>query len=58
MLVETDCPYLAPVPMRGKRNQPDWVRFTGETAAYCLGIDTEEFAEITKENTKKAFRFR
>ena len=58
VLVETDCPYLAPVPMRGKRNQPDWVRFTGETAAYCLGIDTDAFSEITKENTKKAFRFR
>ena len=58
ILVETDCPYLAPVPMRGKRNRPDYVRFTGETAARCLGIDVEEFAGITKENTKKAFCFR
>lgn len=58
MLVETDCPYLAPVPMRGKRNQPDYVHFTGEVAARCKGIDADEFAEITMQNAKDAFRIK
>lgn len=56
MLVETDCPYLAPVPMRGKRNQPDFVRFTGEVAAACKGMPAEEFAALTMENAKTLFR--
>lgn len=56
MLVETDCPYLAPVPMRGKRNQPDFVRFTGQMAAECKGVDVDTLAAQTMQNAKAVFR--
>ena len=38
MLIETDSPYLAPVPYRGKRNQPAWVRYVGEEIARLRGV--------------------
>ncbi len=55
LLVETDAPYLAPMPNRGKRNEPAWVRHTAECLAECHGISTEELAEITTNNALRVF---
>lgn len=57
ILVETDSPYLAPVPKRGKRNEPSYVAHTGEFIAKLRGMAPEELAEITRANTKRVFRF-
>ncbi len=50
ILVETDCPYLTPVPHRGETNRSDYIKFTAEKCAELLGISTEEFCEITYKN--------
>lgn len=50
MLVETDAPYLAPVPYRGKLNQPAYVRYVAEEIAKIRGISTEEVAQATTDN--------
>lgn len=50
MLVETDSPYLAPVPKRGKTNQPSYVKHTAEFLANLLNIEFGEFSEITTNN--------
>jgi TatD DNase family protein len=55
MLVETDAPYLAPVPMRGKRNEPAYVARTGEMLAGVLGIPAEELGRRTSENFVRLF---
>lgn len=49
-LIETDSPYLAPVPKRGKQNQPGYVKYVAECIAYERGISVEEVAEISKQN--------
>jgi len=56
MLVETDSPYLSPVPMRGKENQPAYVRYTAEFLAQQRGMPLEQFAEITTSNFIDLFR--
>ncbi len=56
MLVETDCPYLAPVPHRGKPNQPAFVRYVAEYVAGLRGETCEQVAENTTENFKNLFR--
>ena len=56
MLVETDCPYLAPVPHRGKPNQPAFVRHVAEYVAGLRGETYEQVATATTENFKKLFR--
>jgi TatD DNase family protein len=55
MLVETDAPYLAPVPLRGKRNEPSYVVKTGEALASLLGLTPEELARRTSENFTRLF---
>lgn len=50
MLIETDAPYLAPEPYRGKPNEPSYVRHTAEYLATLRGISLEEFAEQTTKN--------
>jgi len=55
MLVETDCPYLAPVPHRGKPNQPAWVRHTAEFIAGLRGVDYETIAAATTANYRALF---
>jgi TatD DNase family protein len=50
LLVETDCPYLAPVPMRGKRNEPAYVKYVAEFIAQLKNISYEEVAEQTTAN--------
>jgi TatD DNase family protein len=56
LLIETDCPYLAPVPLRGKRNEPAYVVKTAEALASLRGISLEEMARITWENGNRAYR--
>jgi TatD DNase family protein len=55
MLVETDAPYLAPKPFRGKRNEPAYVAHTAAVLAETLGIDTDEICRITTENAFRIF---
>ncbi len=50
LLIETDSPYLAPVPYRGKKNQPAYVREVGEFIAELIGVPLAELAEITTSN--------
>ena len=58
LLVETDCPYLAPVPHRGKTNEPAYVRATAEKVAEVIGAPFEEFARATTENAWALFGLR
>lgn len=55
LLVETDSPYLAPVPMRGKRNEPANVVHTARCLADVHGLTLEDLAAITTANTKRLF---
>lgn len=55
ILVETDSPYLAPPPHRGKRNEPAFVVRTAEVGAKLLGLDYPEFARLTEENFDRIF---
>ena len=52
LLVETDCPFLAPVPLRGKRNEPAYITHTAATVAALRGLDPEEFGEATTRNCR------
>ncbi len=52
LLLETDSPYLTPVPYRGKRNEPKYVRLVAENIANLRGIDVEELVEHTDANTR------
>ena len=56
-MVETDCPYLAPVPFRGKRCEPAYTRLVAESIAAARGISLAEIAEATTETAEKFFRF-
>jgi TatD DNase family protein len=55
LLVETDSPYLAPHPNRGKRNEPSWVRLTAECLATVHDVSIEELAEQTTQNAEQLF---
>ncbi|MGH7829468.1 MAG: TatD family hydrolase [Candidatus Binatia bacterium] len=55
MLIETDSPYLAPVPHRGTRNEPAFVRIVAETVAEVKRIPLEEVARMTSQNTSRLF---
>ncbi len=56
ILVETDCPFLAPMPFRGKRNEPAYVKFTALKLAEVKGLPFDEVARITSKNARRAFR--
>ncbi|HSB19128.1 MAG TPA: TatD family hydrolase [Anaeromyxobacteraceae bacterium] len=56
LLVETDCPFLAPVPWRGKRNEPAYVARTAEKVAELWGTSPEVVGEITSDNARRLFR--
>jgi TatD DNase family protein len=56
LLIETDCPYLAPIPKRGKRNEPSFIVHTAEQVARSAGISFEELARITAENAARVFK--
>lgn len=55
LLLETDCPYLAPVPMRGKRNEPMFIKYTAAEIAALRGISVEELVYHTDKNTKRFY---
>jgi len=55
ILIETDSPYLAPVPMRGKRNEPTFVKHVAQCIAGVRGISIEQLAEITTNNATRRF---
>jgi TatD DNase family protein len=56
MLIETDSPYLAPIPFRGKLNQPAYVRFVAEEIARLKGVPIEAIAEATTANFFRLFK--
>ncbi len=55
LLVETDSPYLAPVPYRGKRNEPAWTAETAKALAQLRGLDMEQVAALTTGNFRRLF---
>jgi TatD DNase family protein len=56
LLVETDAPYLAPVPFRGKRNEPAWVAHTAKVLAGLRGMTPEALGDLTTANFRRLFR--
>jgi TatD DNase family protein len=56
VLVETDCPYLAPVPVRGQRNEPAHVVHTAACLATCLGVSLDVLANQTTANARRLFQ--
>jgi TatD DNase family protein len=55
ILLETDCPYLTPVPYRGRRNEPLYVKYVAEEIAKLKGLEIEDVARQTTENTIRVF---
>ncbi|MDD4990546.1 MAG: TatD family hydrolase [Candidatus Pacebacteria bacterium] len=55
IMVETDCPFLAPAPFRGQRNEPSYVKFVAEKIAAIKSLNFEEVAEQTSRNCVKLF---
>lgn len=57
LLIETDSPYLAPVPMRGNPNEPAYVRHVAEALAEARSCSVDEIAQLTTENARRLFAF-
>jgi len=55
LLIETDCPYLAPIPKRGKRNEPAFLTHTAAVVAQCSGMSFDDLAEATTRNACRIF---
>ena len=55
IMFETDCPYLAPVPLRGKPNEPSYIPFIAQKAAELFGVSVEEIADISTNNAREFF---
>ena len=55
IVIETDCPFLAPIPLRGKPNEPAFLAHTGKFLAEWLGVSEEKFAQTTTENATRLF---
>lgn len=58
LLLETDCPYLAPVPYRGKRNNSIYLKYVAKTIAQIKNVSYEEVVDTTRQNARKMFRLR
>ncbi|MGX7108800.1 TatD family hydrolase [Facklamia miroungae] len=58
LLIETDAPYLAPVPMRGKQNEPAFVKYVAEQLAQLKKLSVDQIAQITSENAFALFKWR
>ena len=56
LMVETDCPYLAPVPHRGRRNEPSYLVNTAEAVARHRAVSVDELAQTTTRNANKVFQ--
>ena len=55
ILIETDSPFLAPIPMRGKKNEPSFIKYTLEKLSQLKSIDFNELEEITNNNFDTLF---
>ena len=55
ILLETDCPYMAPTPFRGKRNNSAYIDYVAQEIADLKGISKEEVIAVTEENARKLF---
>ena len=55
ILLETDCPYLSPIPRRGKRNEPSYLQYVADEVARVKGVELEELGKITTRNAKTLF---
>ena len=55
LLLETDCPYMAPVPFRGKRTTSDMIQYTAQAIAEQKGLSAQEVIDIARENTCRLF---
>jgi TatD DNase family protein len=55
VVLETDCPYLSPVPFRGKRNEPSYIVNTAAVMAQVYGISEDEAAQVTSANARRLF---
>ena len=55
ILIETDSPFLAPIPMRGKKNEPSFIKYTLEKLSQLKSIDFDELEKITNNNFDKLF---
>lgn len=55
LLIETDCPFLTPIPFRGKRNEPSYVKLVAEKIAEIKKITVEEVGRMTSQNSKRLF---
>ncbi len=58
LLIETDSPYLAPIPMRGKKNEPSFIRYTLEKLGELRSLSFDKITEITTNNFDKLFSFK
>lgn len=58
LVLETDCPYMSPVPFRGKRNDSSLIKYTAEFISELKGISTQELLDITSENANKLFKIK
>jgi len=56
MLIETDCPYLTPEPLRGRRNEPAFVRIIADKLSKIKGVSMEDAGRITTKNARKLFK--
>lgn len=56
LILETDSPYLSPLPHRGKRNEPSYIRFIAQKMAEVLGLTLQEVAQITTKNAQQLFK--
>ena len=56
LLIETDSPFLAPVPNRGKKNEPSFINFTAAKLAEIRNIDKSELIKLTTNNFNKLFQ--
>lgn len=56
LLLETDCPYMTPVPKRGKVNEPKYIEYTAEFIAKILEIKVDELEKLTMQNARRFFR--
>ena len=56
LMVETDAPYLTPVPFRGRRNEPAYVKYTAQMVAEVLQMDRQAVIDATNENARRYFR--
>jgi len=55
LLLETDCPYMTPVPFRGKTNRPEYITYFAQKAAEVLGLAATDIGDITSRNAKRLF---